>query len=351
MVSIQGTAVVKRLRTGHTLSLQLTTSGAELYQTVDAGGNATPSWTASGDHPIITPQGRSLTAGKTGTLSDWTWKYLGNALAFNTTTGACTTSGYESTFKVNPSTGVLEIIGNLASKTNVDNDTLAFTGKVTVDGVSAVMEKSIEVVIAQGGASSYWGNVSTDNAILDGGTTSTSLRTTLMLGGVVQSGYTIDWYKNVKDSAHKLSSFNPSSVTRSDVDGTTLFIAVFKVDGQEVYTDGIALTDQADEYYIMTEVSGDVTDTNTVTVKGTLSNTRTKAKATGISTVAWSAYYYKVTAEEQSDGEVNFADGTLDSNPISTTQGGDALEAIVSITAKETGESNVVVLFEAEFEV
>lgn len=310
-----------------------------------------PSWSASGSHPVITPQGRSLTAGKTGTLSDWTWKYLGNALAFNSSTGACTTSGYESTFKVNPSTGALEIIGNLASKTNVDNDTITFTGKVTVDGVSAVMEKSIEVVITQGGASSYWGNVSTDNAILDSGTTSTSLRTTLMLGGVVQSAYTIDWYKNVKDSAHKLSSFNPSNVTRDMVDGTTLFIAVFKVGGQEVYTDGITLTDNADEYYIMTETSGDVTDTNTVTVKGTLADTRTKAKATGITSVTWTAYYYKVTAEEQSSGEVNFANGTLDSYPLTVTQGSDALEAVVSITAKETGDSNVVVLFEAEFEV
>lgn len=350
MVAIQGTAVVKRLRTGHTLALQLTTSGAELYQTVDAGGNVSPSWSASGSHPIITPTGRSLTAGKTGTLSDWTWKYLGNALTFDAN-GACTTSRYASTFKVNPSTGVLEIIGNLASKTNVDNDTLTFTGKVTVDGVSAVMEKSIEVVIAQGGASSYWGNVSTDNAILDSGNTTTALRTTLMLGGVAVTGYTVNWYKNVKDSAHKLSNFDATKVTRDIVDGTTLFIAEFVVSGAVVYTDGISITDQADEYYIMTEVSGDVTDTNTVTVKGTLASTRTKAKATGISSVDWKAYYYKVTAEEQSDGEINFANGTLDAHELTPTKSADTLEATVSITAKETGDSNVVVLFESEFNV
>jgi len=350
MVSIQGIAVVKRLRTGHTLALQLNVSGAELYQTVDAGGNVSPSWSAEGAHPIITPVGRSLTAGQTGTLSDWTWKYLGNPLAFNDS-GACVTSGYTNTFKVNKSTAALEIIGNLASKNNVDNDTLTFSAKVTVDGVSAVMDKSIEVVIASGGASSYWGNVSSDNVILDSTTTSTSLRTALYLGGVAQTNYTIDWYKNVKDAAHKLTGFNSEKVTREDVDGTTLFIADFKVGNDVVYTDGIVLTDQADEFYVQTQVSGDVTDTNAVTVKATLSNTRTKEKATGISSVNWTAYYYKVTAEGQGDGELNFANGTLDSTPIATTQGSDALEATVSITATQTGDSNVVVLFEAEFEV
>lgn len=350
MTSIQGTAVVKRLRTGHTLALQLVTSGAELYQTVDAGGNVSPSWSASAAHPIITPQGRSLTAGMKGTLSDWTWKYLGNALAFSAD-GACTTSGYERLFKVNHVTAALEIVGNLASKTNVDNDTLTFSAKVTVDGVSAVIEKSIEVIIAAGGASSFWGNVSTDNAILDGSVSKTALRTTLMLGGVAQTNYTIDWYKNTKDKAHALSGFNPSVVTRNDVDGTTLFIADFKVDGNVVYTDGIVLTDQADEFYVMTEVSGDVTDTNTVTVKATLANTRTKEKATGIAAVKWTAYYYKVTAEQQASGEVNFANGKLDSHPIATKQGADVLEALVSLTATETGDSDVVVLFEAEFSV
>lgn len=350
MVSIQGIAVVKRLRTGHTLALQLNVSGAELYQTVDAGGNVSPSWSASGAHPLITPVGRSLTAGQTGTLSDWTWKYLGNPLTFNDD-GACVTSGYANTFKVNRSTAALEIIGNLASQSNVDNDTLTFSAKVTVGGVSAVMEKSIEVVIASGGASSYWANVSTDNAILDSTTTSTSLRTTLMLGGVAQTNYTIDWYKNVKDAAHKLSGFTPGNVTRDMVDGTTLFIADFKVSDDVVYTDGIVLTDQADEFYVQTQVSGDVTDSNTVTVKATLSNTRTKEKATGISSVTWTAYYYKITAEQQGYGELNFANGTLDGTPITTTQGDDALEAVVSITAEQTGNSSIGVLFDAEFNV
>lgn len=350
MTSIQGTAVVKRLRTGHTLALQLVRSGAELYQTVDANGNVKPSWTADGAHPAITPKGRSLTAGKDGALSDWTWKYTGNALSFDQS-GACTTSGYEKTFRADKATGKLEIIGNLASATNVDNDTLTFSAKVTVDGVSAVMEKSIEVVIAAGGASSYWGNVSTDNAILDAGHTTTSLTTTLMLGGVEQTGYTVRWYKNVKDTAHLLPALNPARVTRDDVDGTTLLIAEFAVGGQAVYTDGIVLTDQADEFYVQTEVSGDVTDTNSVTVKATLSSLATKQKATGVSAVAWKAYYYKVTAADSTSGDVDFANGTLDSNPITAAKGADALEAVVTLTAKETGDSDVVVLFDATFEV
>ena len=62
-------------------------------------------------------------------------------------------------------------------------------------------------------------------------------------------------------------------------------------------------------------------------------------------------HYYKVTAEQQASGEVNFANGKLDSHPIATKQGADVLEALVSLTATETGDSDVVVLFEAEFSV
>lgn len=353
--SVQGSVVIRRLRTGHTLALALKSTGMELYQTVDANEVVAPSWTAeAGKHPVIVPEGRSLTAGKTATLSDWTWKYLGNALTFNDS-GACTTSGYEKTFKVVKATGQLEIIGNLASKSNVDNDTLTFTAKVTVDGVSAVMDKDIEVVIAQGGAQSYWGNVAADNVILTADVTTAELKTSLMLGGVAVTGYTVDWYKNVKDAAHKLSGTGATrTVGREDVDGTTLFIAVFKVGGQEQYTDGIMLTDMADEYRVVTANTGDIADTGDVTVTATLTDARTntKAEATKAKNCKWEAWLYKVTGTEQGDGQINFTDGALEATDISSRNTStDTMVCAVKVSSADSGESDVAVLFDATFEV
>lgn len=350
--SVQTTVVVKRLRTGHTLTLQLISSGAELYQVVDpTSGSVTPSWSVSGDHPIITPQGGSLAAGKTGTLSDWTWKYLGNTVATSSTGVA---SAYASLFKVDKATGKLEIIGNLASKTNTDNDTLTFSAKVTVDGVSAVMEKNVEVVIAAGGASSYYGNVRAVNGtLLSSDVPQTALETHLMIGGSDVSGYTVKWYKNVRDTAHLLSSFNPAKVTRSDVEGTTLFIADFIVGGAVVYTDGIVLVDTADEYYLYSATSGDITESGNVTVTATLLQAGINKKPSGITKCDWSVWICKTKGNVDERGEINFADGKLEATDITAryTDKTDPLVCKVYVNAFDTDDSDLMVIFELDFEI
>lgn len=350
--TVQGNVVIKRLRTGHTLALGLRSTGADLYQTVDSNGNVLPKWTPTGSHPVIVPYGRSLTAGKTGKLSDWTWKYLGNPLSFNAS-GACTTSGYESKFKVDKATGKLEIIGDLASKDNIDNDTLTFTAKVTVDTVSAVIDKDIEVVIAAGGASSYRGNIRPADVILDASTPSTSLTTELWLGGEPVTNFTVKWYKTVKDPAHALTNFNPAKVTRADVDGTTLFIADFIVGGSVVYTDGVILTDQADEYTVVcgTSDAGGIADTGDVTVTGTLTDTRTNTKA-ALTNCTWKAFLYKITGEDNGDGQLNFENGQLQATDISgRNTSTDKMICLVKVNATDSGDSDIVVVFEATFEI
>ena len=351
--SVQGSVVIRRLRTGQTLLLALKSTGAELYQTVTADGKTVaPSWTADGTHPVIVPEGRSLATGqKAATLSDWTWSYLGNALSFDDN-GACTTSGFEKTFKVVKATGQLEIIGNLASKNNMDNDTLTFRAKVTVGGVSAVLEKDIEVVIAQGGATSWWGNVSADNVVLTSDAETAKLTTTLFSGGSQVTDYTVDWYKSAVDAAHKMGVTGKEiTVGRSDVDGTTLFIAVFKVGGQEQYTDGIMLTDMADEYKVVTANTGDIADTGDVTVTATLMDARKNAKA-DLAACKWSAWLYKVTDAAQGDGQINFTGGKLEATDISSRNTStDAMVCAVKVSSADSGESDVAVLFEATFEV
>ena len=311
-------------------------------------GTVTPAWTAEGEHPKITPEGRSLTSGSTETPSDWTWRYLGKELTFDAS-GACTKSGYEKTFRADMVTGALEIIGNLASKTNMDNDTLTFTGKVTAGGVSAVMEKSIEVVIAQGGASSYYGRVWPRDAVLSADVEETELNTELRCGGEVMdpSKYTVTIYKTTEQT-----KFGKTTVKRADVDGTALFIAKFAVGGEVKFTDVCTVVDIADDYSVKTDVSGSITDDKTakVTVTGTLVNARTLAKA-AVGSCTWTALCYRVSGE-LNNGETDVADGTFE--PKDITERNSSTEAAackVYVTSEDSGESDLAVLFDAEFAV
>lgn len=354
--TVQGNVVIKRLRTGHTLALGLKRSGAELYQTVDAQGNPLPSWTEGGSHPIITPEGRSLTANKKAKLSDWTWKYIGNALTFDSN-GYSTNSGLVKKFKVDKTSGKLEIIGNLASESNTDNDTLTFTAKVTVDGVSAVMSKDIEVVITQGGASSYYGNLSSENVILNASTPTTVIKHSLIFGGKDMTyggstdGYSLKWYKGVRDAAHAITDFNPAAVTRSDVDGTTLFVADFIVNGSVVYTDGIIITDEADEFYVRAQVSDSLGDTD-VTATGQL---RTIGKPEVVPPVAkctWEAYLYKLEASDDVAGDLDFANGTGEMTDISTRNTStEKTQCTVKVKPTDSAETNLMAVFLATFEI
>lgn len=354
--TVQGNVVIKRLRTGHTLALGLKRSGAELYQTVDAQGNPLPSWTEVGSHPIITPEGRSLTANKTAKLSDWTWKYIGNALTFDSN-GYSTNSGLVKKFKVDKTSGKLEIIGNLASESNTDNDTLTFTAKVTVDGVSAVMSKDIEVVITQGGASSYYGNLSSENVILNDANPTTIIKHSLIFGGKTMTyggstdGYTLKWYKGVRDAAHALTDFNPAKVTRADVDGTTLFLADFVVNGSVVYTDGIILTDEADEFYVRAQCSESLGDTD-VTVIGQL---RTNGKPEVVPTVAsctWEAYLYKLKASDTVAGDLDFANGKGEMTDISSRNTStEKTQCTVKVKPTDSETTDLMAVFLATFEI
>lgn len=354
-ITVQGNVVIKRLRTGHTLVLGLKRSGAELYQTVDDSGDPLPKWTEAGAHPIITPEGRSLTANKMATLSDWTWKYLGNALTFNAD-GYSTNANLVKKFKVDKITGKLEIIGDLASATNTDNDTLTFTAKVTVDGVSAVMDKDIEVMITQGGASSYYGNLSSDSVILNASNPTTVIRHSLIFGGNDMTyggdkGYSLKWYKGVRDAAHAITNFNPAAVTRSDVDGTTLFVADFIVNGSVVYTDGIIITDEADEFYVRAQVTDSLGDTE-VTATGQL---RTIGKPEEVPIVAkctWEAYLYKLAASDTVAGDLDFANGKGEMTDISTRNTStEKTQCTVKVKPTDSTDSDLMALFLATFEI
>lgn len=273
--SAQGSLTVKRLRNGDTFFISLEiANGVPLYQGVDdKSGTVSPDWTVAANQPIIAPNVTSA-RGASVTLSFHQWQYNGVNLNFN---GSNDAGGYvldsTGTFKMNPTTGALKIVKNLASSTNIANDTLTYSCVASVNGTEYNLQKSIDVLIQTVGATSYLGYVNATTEQLTSSIKSTVLTTSLSLGGAELTNYYVKWYK---DNTLWSSQNGKKSVTvnDTDVDGTQLFIAEFYKDATSttpIFRAGIRIIDTSDDYQVICYVSSGQKEVDTgkpVTVKG-----------------------------------------------------------------------------------
>lgn len=276
----QGSISIRRLRNGDMLILNLNVSKA-LFQFVDDEGNPKPNWSTDvTSRPTITPT-LSTANGATPTLKGFTWYHDGAALSFNEdnldTTGV---------FQVNPTTGALTLVGNLASAVNNWNDTLTFKCQCILLGVTYNLEKSIDVEIMRMGAGSYKGLIETVETQLGEEAISTVLNTSLWAHGELRADYYVKWYKNSVDSDPLAASGNGKTltVTRAMVDGVSVFIAEFYLDATYstvVERAGISISDLSDDYKVIGQITSEnkeVAPNQPVTVEGRLVNMRTNTE-------------------------------------------------------------------------
>ncbi len=293
--SAQGSITIKRLRTGDTLFITFNSNGIPLYQGVDTKtGTVTPDWTQAANQPIVTPNVTSA-RGMTVSTSNHVWKYNGVQLLFNGASSGGYTADSTGKFAMNPSNGALKIIGNLASTTNYANDTIEYSCQATLAGVEYNLSKSTDIVIQSTGATSYMGIITATTEQLTGAVTSTTLSAQLKLAGADVGSY-VKWYKgNLNTPWTAKNGQNNITVTRSDVDGTILFIVEFylaQTDAQPVYRAGIRIIDAADAFqivYSITSANKTVDDNKPVTVTGQLVNMRTNSVVTMAGAV-WRTY-------------------------------------------------------------
>lgn len=272
--STQGSITIKRLRNGDTFFISLEiANGIPLFQGVDdKAGTVSPDWTVAANQPIIAPKVTSA-RGASVSLSFHQWQYNGVTLNFN---GATDSEGYKldstGTFKMNTTTGALRIVKNLASSTNIANDTLTYSCVATVGGVEYNLQKSIDILIQTVGATSYAGYVNATTEQLTSNDTSTVLSTKLWLGASELTNYYVKWYKDNSLWSAK-NGMKTITVNREDVDGTQLFIAEFYKDSSSttpVFRAGIRIVDVDDEFKVIfcyTSAQKDVDNGSPVTVK------------------------------------------------------------------------------------
>lgn len=281
MYSAQGSITIKRLRTGENLFLSLNASHP-LYQSVDdKTGAVAPDWTVDANRPVITPSVSSSRGGVVH-MNHHKWSYNGVELVFSGAKSGVYTLDITGRFGMNVDTGVLKIFKNLASVTNVANDTLTYEGQASISGIEQNITKTIDIVIQPMGGTSYYGSIIATTAQIGDDVPTSTLSTKLYLSGNAVLDYYIKWKKDTQDWTAK-NGQKSITVTRDDVAGTQLILADFYSSNTStipVFTSAIRIQDISDEYTVVCSITSanKMVDNNaTVTVEGAIVNVKTNS--------------------------------------------------------------------------
>lgn len=292
--SVQGCVPVRRLRNNDSLSISIE-STQPLFQGVDANNdNATPfpNWeTDDAARPILTPVVKSA-KGNIVSLSNHNWKYGDTLLVFSGSTSGTFQLTGDGKFGMDAN-GRLKIFKNLASSSSTSSDTLTYSGTAKIgDSSTQDVHGFVTILIQPMGNNSYMGWITANRSILtDAQNENTAtLSARLWLSTTELTDFSVKW-KN--STGEVLGSDKTLTVTRDMVNGSTLITCDFyHKDAQNACSRaGKVMTDNADEYVIVGEVSNLIGD-KAATITGRIKNTRTNAIVTPTN-VAWNAKAYK----------------------------------------------------------
>ncbi|MDE7349684.1 MAG: hypothetical protein K2N25_01350 [Muribaculaceae bacterium] len=291
--SAQGSISIQRLRTGDLLFVTFENlTGKPLYQALDTdnGNTAVPSWSGDGNdgnRPVVRPK----VASNLGTTSQVivnqpTWKYNGTAISFVTAANAESWALEDSAnprFAFRASDMAIKPVANLVGPNSLVNGVLSFSCVARVDGVDYSASKSIDVILARGGASSFYGFITATSLTLDADNPSTILTASLYCGGTEVAAFHTKWYRD-RDHLPAQDGKTSLEVDRSNVDSSQLYIVEFyktAADSQPVACAGVTVVDTSDDYRVDMEIVSAnqyISDANpSVTVKAHLVSKRTGA--------------------------------------------------------------------------
>lgn len=292
--SAQGCIPVRRVRNNDSLSISIESTQL-LFQGVDANNdNATPfpNWeTDDAARPILTPVVKSA-KGNIVSLSNHHWKHGDTLLVFTDSKSGTFWLTSDGKFGMDEY-GRLKIFKNLASGSSSSSDILTYSGTATI-GDSGTQDISgfVTILIQPMGNNSYMGWITANRSILTDvqNENTATLSARLWLFTTELTDFSVKW----KNSAGKVLGGNKTlTVTRDMVNGSTLITGEFyhKDEQNACFRAGKVMTDNADEYVIVGEVSNLIGD-KAATITGRIKNTRSNATVTPTN-VSWNAKAYK----------------------------------------------------------
>lgn len=240
MSNVSNSLTLRLIRTGKTLSVTLSPN-ALLVQFVNKIGTevvVAPNWGIAANQPTIKPM-VATSGGGTAVLSDHQWLYNGEIISED-----------NEKFSINKNSGAITIIQNLASESNLYTDTLTYKGMCNMSGAMVSIEKSIDIEIRQAGVNECSGEIFANSNTLSSEITKVALQTTLFQSTSQIDNYSVEWLKGVNSTGKEGKTLE---VTRDDINGSQLYIAIFKVAGKEVDRASYVIVDNSDEWKVLLE--------------------------------------------------------------------------------------------------
>lgn len=282
---VSGGVNINLLANGDTLNTVLNAT-APLYQTFKKGTNEfSPNWGSSSFddalRPIIYPRVYSVMEAKEMPVEDIVWKYNGINIQFDASgesTSPDIVAGGKLKKTTHNGTEALKIMGNIASETNNDSDTISFTGNATVQ-VSA----EITLLIEEASSNLYRLFMNMTDDVIDGDETHVEINAVLYHSGVpVLSG--VEYvFSDVVGTVFTRNTTGKLQVTRAMVDSELLVVCKANVDGKMVAQEQRQVWDALDPYTIVCDRGSAVSQkaTEDLTYYFTLFNARTGNSVSG----------------------------------------------------------------------
>lgn len=256
MTGVSGSVLLRKLKTGQTAQVRISTTKQlfQLYTYNEATKTYSfgdTDWSKSANAPQCSVE----VTGSGLTVSSVLW-YINDTLATSLT--GCSVSG-----------NTLTIQRNVAADLGYTSGTLKATFKVTdATGNTYDVEKTEEIRVQQATDSGFVVMISANPTSLNDSVRSLVLTATVYQGtseqtinGTKTSGLYVEWFKGNTTSTG--TSGATYTVGGDDVNGAQLFVAKAYVGGTWVDSEGYTVTDGADPYYIVANVTQYATASST----------------------------------------------------------------------------------------
>ena len=264
IASMDGSTISGSLRVDGYPLIQRYTEGTEKYIPDFAS-------LAESDRPTVYPVLRDQSNAQVLVPNQYVWKYNDVELTFGSN-GLSTNSGMAGKFKridayrVNISgqqysLQALRVMGNLASSTNHDNDSISLDGSIEVSG-SSVSFKGIskDVIIQQSTGNQYSAVIVNNNeSALTNDVSSITEQLQIYKDGVLltdRTGITYKWYIIRPTGNRTLGTAATQTITRDDIDSYGVVACDISAGGSVVATAYDPVTDYGDPYDVRWDVTG-----------------------------------------------------------------------------------------------
>ena len=265
---------ISLLENGESLNVVLNAT-APLYQTFKKGTeDFSPDWATMPDaqRPIIFPRIFSTIEGLVVNATDVGWRYNNVSMQFDSS-GLCTypdiAAGKIRQIDYNGSKA-LKMVGNVASETNNDSDTITFFGKALASGQELDVTADITILVEEASNNLYRLFLNTDDDVLDGDDTHLAMKAQLFNNGALAtSGVEFEFLDLEGNILRAKNASDTINITPAMIDSQLVVVCKAYVSGKVVASEQRMVWDSKDPVSLHCDqglkVSQKLTETKTYT--------------------------------------------------------------------------------------